>query len=153
MMSRMVETNQITKLGVPLALALQIWSCDGAPIDGDGPGTEWVPLIVSFLLLGVSVAFGMWVLLSEFVCRNGHPGDEAQPLKLEISENVEAGASLESERHVSDFHDSSSMNLMTWSNVGCTYGAKKASQRDVTTLQNAYGCLKKGELTAIMGPR
>jgi hypothetical protein len=150
-MSRMVETNQITKLGVPLALVLQLWSCDGVPIDGDGPGTEWVPLIVSFLLMGVSVAFGLWVLFREFVFRNGHPGDEAQPLKLEISDQVEA--SLDNEEHVGDFTGSSSMNLMSWSNVGCTYAAKKASQRDVTTLQNAYGCLKKGELTAIMGPR
>jgi hypothetical protein len=150
----MVETNQITKLGVPLALVLlQLWSCDGVPIDGDGPGTEWVPLILSFLLLVVSVAFGMWVLIRELVFRNRHPGDEAEPLKLETSDKVEAGASLDNEEHVGDFPGSSSMNLMAWSNVGCTYAAKKASQRDVTTLQNAYGCLKKGELTAIMGPR
>jgi hypothetical protein len=125
--------------------------CDGVPVDGDGPGTEWVPLIVSFLLLGVSIAFGMWVLISEFTFQKGHPGNEAQPLKP--YETFIAGVSLYNEKHVSEFHDSSSMNLMSWSNVGCTYAAKKASQRDVTTLQNAYGCLKKGEVTAIMGPR
>jgi hypothetical protein len=54
--------------------------------------------------------------------------------------------------HVSDSHDSS-MNLMAWSSVSCSYASKKASHRDVTILQNAYGCLNKGELTAIMGPR
>jgi hypothetical protein len=147
----MVETNQITKLGVPLALVvLQLWSCDAVPIDGDGPGTEWFPLIVSFLLLGVSVTFGIWVLIREFVFRNGPPLDEAQPLQLEISHTFEAGASFVT--HVSDSHDSS-MNLMAWSSVSCSYASKKASHRDVTILQNAYGCLKKGELTAIMGPR
>jgi hypothetical protein len=77
-------SRMITRLGVPLALVLQLWSCDGAPIDGDGPGTEWFPLIVSFLLLGVSVTFGIWVLIREFVFRNGPPLDEAQPLQLEI---------------------------------------------------------------------
>jgi hypothetical protein len=148
----MVKTNQITKLGLPLALILQFWSCDGVPIDGDGPTTEWFPLIVSFLLLGVSVVFGIWVLLREFIFRNGHPVDEAQPLELEISDTLEARASFVNHNPVSDFNDSS-MKLISWSNVGCTYAAKKASQRDVTILQNAHGCLKKGELTAIMGPR
>jgi hypothetical protein len=149
---RMVKTNQITILGVPLALVLQFWSCDGVPIDSDGPGTEWVPLIVSFLFLGVSIVFGIWVILREFVFRNGHPADEAQPLELEISKTLEAETSFVNDKHVSDFHHSST-NLMSWSNVGCTYAAKKASQKDVTILQNAYGCLKTGELTAIMGPR
>jgi hypothetical protein len=149
----MVKTNQITKLGAPLALVLQFWSCDGVPIDGDGPGSEWVPLIVSFSLLGVAVVFGMWVLLREFVFRNGCPADEAQPpLNLEISDKLEAGTSFVNDNHASDFHDSS-MNLIAWSNLGCTYTAKKASQSDATILQNAYGCLKTGELTAIMGPR
>ena len=43
--------------------------------------------------------------------------------------------------------------LMKWSNVSCSYQKKKKLQSDrVTTLFESYGCMKEGDVTAIMGP-
>jgi len=47
--------------------------------------------------------------------------------------------------------DDTRASLMQWSDVSCTYDSGK-NKKPVTTLFSNFGCLKEGEVTAIMGP-
>jgi len=45
-------------------------------------------------------------------------------------------------------------HLMKWSNVSCVYHTKTPgkSKKSITTLFHNFGCMREGEVTAIMGP-
>lgn len=94
--------------------------------------------------------------------------EEAKPkiqmmydLSIETSARDDTGSiglSIQSSRkstnvpiQASTIPDDTRASLMQWSDVSCTYDSGK-NKKPVTTLFSNFGCLKEGEVTAIMGP-
>jgi len=102
---------------------------------------EWFAVVVAYLLLSGAIAFGIIAFLLTFFFRSHGIVDPARCHK----QPDDPGADDDSSPDIG-----TNLVLMTWSEVACSY---RNSGQEVRTLHGAYGKLKTGEVTAVMGPR
>uniref|UniRef100_A0A7S3V5X4 ABC transporter domain-containing protein n=1 Tax=Chaetoceros debilis TaxID=122233 RepID=A0A7S3V5X4_9STRA len=81
----------------------------------------------------------------------GNVGTELTPQPADNSDG--AGIDVSSQQDTS-MPGGKRPRLMKWSNVSCVYHTKTPgkSKKSITTLFNNSGCMREGEVTAIMGP-
>mmetsp|Transcript_15117 Transcript_15117/g.28657 ORF Transcript_15117/g.28657 Transcript_15117/m.28657 type:complete len:651 (+) Transcript_15117:245-2197(+) len=114
---------------------------------------EPVPLIASIAALGVSLSFSLWVCLSSLRSNKvrHHTIRREDENSLGSLENGEAEMGFLSADK--DNAHPSAVVLMSWRIVCCSYPTKKNHELDsVKTLNNSFGEVLSGEVTAIMGP-
>lgn len=126
---------------------------------------EWFPIVFAVVSLVFAVTLGAFILLSECLdCKKRHRFDVDNDIRSTTQEQIPTEPSTlyarprEATQHdqetssVPTEENDKSVSIMAWSGVTCVYTGKQG-QPDVCVLENCYGSLRQGEVTAIMGPR
>ena len=127
---------------------------------------EWFPIIFSGVSLFFAASLAIYVLLTECIKPKNDPLEGDNPSSV-TKEQVTESSSVFPRKSVQDHqvsevsgptkdaslgNETEVVSVMAWTGVSCVYSGKQ-SQDDVCVLDNCYGSLREGQVTAIMGPR
>ena len=110
----------------------------------DDPTLEWIPLCLAFTSIVATALFTAWVIIGIFL----------KPPAIETNEAPESSISkLEKEDDPLDAERQDKENpvMLSWRGISCRYKSNKPGHADKITLSNAYGEMRAGEVTAVMG--
>lgn len=117
--------------------------------EGDDP-MEWIPLFIAFSSILVTGLFSTWVVIGVY-CKKDDAILSSESVNVAYSRQQTTGKPEDALHVNSKQQPKRNPVLISWRGITCTYKVTENGGEDKTPLCNAYGEMRAGELTAVMG--